>query len=273
MKRPLKTALLYVPVLIVVAIQVFPVLLILLTSFRKQVSLLQHGPFSLDGLFWGNYRQVLVTDEFLRYMGTSSLVALASTLISIATGSLAAYALTRFSFWGRKSLSVGILCARIIPPVALAVPLFLLLKQAGLTDTLAGLVLAHTTINLPFAIWLMMPFFESLPRELEEAAEMDGCSKLQVFRIIFLPLALPGLMVAGIFCFLLSWNDFLFSLILAGSDTKTAPLVVNGYMTGFGPEWGPMTASSMLIMFPVFLFSLLLQKHIVAGLSAGGVKG
>lgn len=261
------------PLVVLVCFQLFPVLLIVLTSFKSQISLLQHGPFGTTGFFLGNYTKVIVADGFMSNLGTSLMIAMGSTAISVAAGALAAYALTRFRFTGSTPIAMAFLCARVIPPVALAIPLFLLLKKFHLTDSVAGLVLAHTTMNLPFAVWLIMPFFDSLPKDYEEAAEMDGCTQFQVFHKIFLPMALPGLLVAGIFCFLLSWNDFLLSLILAGSDTKTAPLVVNAYMTGFGPEWGPMTASSVVILVPVFIFSLALQKHMVSGISAGGVKG
>ena len=268
--------LLFLPVLLLLlllCVQLFPVAIIVLTSFKTQVALLEHGPFSWSGFSLGNYLKVVTEDVFYKPMGTSLTVALGAVCFSLLTGAPAAYALARFRFRGKKLLAAGLLSGRLLPPVALALPLFLLFKKSGLTDTVAGLVLAHTSFNLPFAIWLLLPFFESLPRALEEAAEMDGCSRAQIFWHVYFPLTLPGLVVAGVFCFLLSWNDFLFSLMLAGSSVKTAPLVVNGYMTGFGTEWGPMTASSVLILVPVFVFSFWLQKHMVRGLSAGSLKG
>lgn len=269
----LRTALLAFPLGALLVVQLFPVVIIVLTSMKTEVSLLEHGPFSLSGFSFGNYAKVLVEDAFLLPMGNSLLIAVLATLLSLACGATAAYALARMRFRGHGILSAGLLCGRLLPPVALALPLFVLLKKFGLTDTVTGLTLAHASFNLPFAIWLLMPFFESLPKSLEEAAVIDGCTRAQVFRHVFFPLALPGLLVTAVFCFLLSWNDFLFSLFLAGSRLKTAPLTVNGYMTGFGTEWGPMTASSVLILAPVFAFSLLLQRHLVGGIASGSLKG
>jgi multiple sugar transport system permease protein len=186
---------------------------------------------------------------------------------------MAAFALARIEFRFKAAFKGAILAARLLPPVALAVPLFLLVTRLGLADTRMGLALAHSAFNLPFAIWLLTPFFAGIPKELEEAATVDGFTRFQIFRIVYFPLALPGVLVASLFCFLLSWNDFLFSLILAGSATKTAPLAVNGYMTGFGPEWGPMTAASVVVLVPVFVLSLFLQRSLVGGIQSGGIKG
>lgn len=272
-KHPLRTVLLALPLVALVVIQLFPVAVVLLTSITAPIDLLRRGPFGFGAVFFGNFEQVLVKDGFLSPLANSAIIASASTVISVLFGGLAAYGLTRFHFRGRRVLTMSFLCARIVPPIALAVPAFLLLKALGATDTLAGLTLAHTTFNLPFAVWLLLPFFDGLPVQIEEAALVDGCSRFQLFARVVVPLAVPGLMVAGIFCFLLSWNDFLFSLILAGSSVKTAPLTVNAYMTGFGPEWGPMTAASVVILIPVFAFSFALQKHIIGGVTAGGLKG
>ena len=259
---------------VLVAVQLFPILVIALTSMKTPISLLDDlGVFSPSGFFMGNYQRVLVDDGFMEYVSTSLVIAVSSTALSIICGSLAAYALARFNFRGRTYLALGILCSRMVPPVALALPAFILLRFFGAVDHSIGLILAHTTFNLPFAIWLMMPFFEILPKDFDDAAAMDGLGAIQTFRIIFLPLATPGLIVASIFCFLMSWNDFLYSLILAGSETRTAPLAINAYMTADQIEWGPMAASSMLVLVPVFFLCRYLQNHMIGDLTAGGVKG
>ena len=276
MKLNIKSLFLWIPILILLAIQIFPIYVIALTSFKTPLSLLsgdQALSLNLDSLFFGNYLKVILEDEFLAFMGTSGLIALASTLLSIFAGSLAAYVLARYQFKMRNTYSFGILCARMVPPVALALPISILLRKSFLNDTNIGLIIAHTTFNLPFAIWLLIPFFQGLSREYEEAASLDGLTVFQTFSKIIFPLATPGLMVSGIFCFLLSWNDFLFSLILAGSNTKTAPLAINGYMTSERIEWGAMTSSSVLVLVPAFILCLFLQKNIVSGINAGGVKG
>ena len=159
-----------------------------------------------------------------------------------------------------------------IPPIALALPFFVLLRFLRVTDTVFGLVLAHTTFNLPFAVWLIMPYFASQPKAFEEAAALDGCKVGSIFRYISFPLALPGILVSAIFCFLLSWNDFLFSLILSGASTKTAPLAINAYMTSDRIEWGPMTASSLLVLIPALILCSFIQKYMNPGMG-GGMKG
>lgn len=268
-----KKALLLLPVLLLACVQILPVVVVALTSVKTPVALLEGKLFGTEGFFLGNYAKVLLEDGLHRPLLTSLVVAAISTAISVAAGSMAAFGLARLEFRFKGTFAGAILCARLLPPVALAVPLFLLINALGLSDTRLGLALAHATFSLPFAIWLLMPFFAAMPKELEEAALVDGFTRFQIFRLLYFPLALPGLLVASLFCFLLSWNDFLFSLILAGSDTKTAPLAVNGYMTGFGPEWGPMTASSVIVLLPVLALSLLLQRYLVGGLQAGGIKG
>ena len=269
----MKRAFLLFPLLVLVFLQLLPVAVVVLTSVRTPVSLLEGKLFSLEGFFAGNYVKVWTEDHLAGPLVNSLCIALGTVALSVTAGSLCAYALARLEFRLKGLFAGALLCARMVPPVALAVPLFLLVHALGLADTRTGLVLAHSTFNLPFAIWLLVPFFKALPKQLEEAALVDGCTRMRMFRSIVLPLALPGIVVAALFCFLLSWNDFLFSLILAGSETKTAALAVNGYMTGFGPEWGPMTASSVIVLAPVFALSLLLQRHIVGGLQSGGLKG
>ncbi|MBQ46441.1 MAG: ABC transporter permease [Zetaproteobacteria bacterium] len=266
--------LLWIPFLLVLLVQLFPIWVIGLTSFKTPLALLDDGgALNLDGLFLGNYQRVIFEDGLWQYVEASLIIAMASTFLSVFAGGLAAYPLARYRFRGRKPLALGILCSRMVPPVALALPAFLLLRTFGAVDHYWGLILAHTTFNLPFAIWLLIPFFEILPADFEDAAVMDGLNAWQTFRLIFLPLALPGIVVASIFCFLMSWNDFLYSLILAGSDTRTAPLAINAYMTSDQIEWGAMTASSMLVLVPVFLLCRHLQNYLVNGLTAGGVKG
>lgn len=274
MKRRTLTRFLFVlPVLLLALIQIFPVVVIVLTSLKTPVALLEWNLFSLSGFDFSNYTRVLFEDDLLTPLFNSLVVASSSTLLSVGAAAMAAFALARIEFRFKKTFAGAVLVARLLPPVALAVPLFLLITNLSLADTKLGLTLAHSTFNLPFAIWLLMPFFAAIPRELEEAAAIDGFTRFQTFRLIFFPLALPGLLVASMFCFLLSWNDFLFSLILAGSETKTAALAVNGYMTGFGPEWGPMTAASVVVLAPVFFLSLLLQRSLVGGIQSGGIKG
>lgn len=273
MTRAWRRRWLALPVAALVAAQLLPIAVIVLTSFKTPYALLKDGPLTLHGFFLGNYLQAMRDDDFFAYLRNSACIGALSTAASLTCGTLAAYALSRFRFRGREPIALAVLCARVVPPVTLAIPLFAVFRTLNLTDTLGGLALAHTSMNLPMAIWLMIPFFDAIPHELEQAAMLDGCNRWQVFTKVMLPLVRPGLMVTGIFCFLVSWNDFLFSLVLAGSRTKTATLAVNSYLTAWGADWGPMTASSVLVLLPAFFFAASLQKHVVSGVSAGGVKG
>jgi multiple sugar transport system permease protein len=255
-----------------IVMQLFPLAVVILTGLREPVAVLRDGMFALSGLGLKNFDEIFVNHGMLQALWSSFVVATCSAGISVlASGSLV-FACTQFRFRPAMPIILGFVCFRLVPPAALVMPLFVLMKYFAMNDTHLGLVLAHASLNLPFCVWLLFPFFRAIPNEIRQAAEVDGLGSFDKLWRIFLPLVLPGLMVAGIFSFLLSWNDFMMSLVLAGSAVKTAPLVVNGFMTGFGPEWGNMAAASIVILLPVFLLSFSLQKHIVGGLTDGGVK-
>ncbi|MFK7827479.1 MAG: carbohydrate ABC transporter permease [Oligoflexales bacterium] len=266
--------LVFIPAMFLAIAQFFPIYVIALTSFKTPLALMEDGmSLSFIGLSLENYEKVLTEDGFLSHIWVSLTVAIFATFFSIIIASLAAFALARFKFRGKKFLTLTILCSRMVPPVALAMPVFLLVDLLGVHDTIWGLVIAHMSFILPFCIWILLPFFVALPHDLGEAAVIDGLSSTKIFSMVYLPLALPGVLVASIFCFLFSWNDFLYSLILAGSQTKTAPLAINAYMTSDRIEWGAMSASSMIVMVPIFLLSLLVQKHFAKGVPSAGIKG
>ncbi len=258
---------------ILLFLQIAPVVMILQTAFKTQRSLLESGMFTWDGWTLNNFSRLFVEQSLGPDLLNSVLIACGSMSLSIVCGSLMAYALTRWENKAKKHLLTTLLVARLLPPVALALPLFLVLKEFMLHDTVWGLILAHTALNFPLATWILMPFMDSVPRVLEEAAALDGASRIQTFGHVVLPVTKPGLVVAALFCFLMSWNDFLFSLILAGSQVKTAPLTLNGYVTGFGTEWGPLCAGACILLLPVFALSFKLHQHMIAAPTQGGVKG
>jgi multiple sugar transport system permease protein len=253
--------------------QLFPVVILALTGLRSPAALLEYGVFSLKGLGVDGFTSLFTSHEFLDSMGNSLFVSTASAFLSVMVSASLTFACTRLRIAHGGLLLMSVVSTRLLPPAALVLPLFLLLKDLSLADTRLGLILAHTAFNIPFCVWLLVPPFRAVPGELEQAAEVDGLTLAQRFWLIFLPLVTPALMVAGVFSFLMTWNDFLFSLVLAGSRVKTAPLVVNGFMTGFGIEWGSMAAASLLMLVPVCAFAWVLQKKVVSGITDGGVKG
>ncbi len=195
-----------------------------------------------------------------------------STGLALLIGVPAAYSLSRWRFRGRHQVALWILATRMAPPIAFTIPFFLAYRWIGLVDTVAGLVLIYLTFNLALVIWMMQTFFESVPRQLEEAAWIDGCSVWGAFSRITLPLAAPGLAATAVICFILSWNDFFFALILTRTNAMTAPVAIVNFMQYEGWEWGKIAAGGTLVMLPVIVFTLLVRNYLVRGLTAGGLK-
>jgi len=219
-----------------------------------------------------NYISAFVKRDFGRLLVNSLTVSISSTILSVSFGSLAGYALARFPIKGKNSIAMWILSIRMFPPIAAIIPFFLLYKQLGLIDTRIGLIIAYTGFNLPFAVWIMRGFFDEVPRELDEAALIDGCSPIKVFSRIVLPLAAPGLVATAIFTMIFAWNEFMFALILSRSQSQTMPVGVMGFITHRGVIWGEIMAAASIIMLPMIAFTLFAQKYLVRGLTFGAVK-
>jgi ABC-type glycerol-3-phosphate transport system permease component len=197
-----------------------------------------------------------------------------AVLLSLLIGVPAAYAFARFPFRGSGLLFFTLLVMRMLPPIAVLVPMYVLLNKAGLINTHLSVILAYTTFCLPLVVWVMRGYFDDLPRELEESAWVDGASRYTTFRRIVLPLARPGMVAATILSLLLAWNDFLFAAVLTNNETRTLPVLMAAYSGGdTGIDWGPMAASGVLVVLPVILFGFAAQRHLVSGLATGAVKG
>jgi multiple sugar transport system permease protein len=216
---------------------------------------------------------VLGTGDFQHAFVNSLLISVEAVLLSICVGVPAAYSFARFRFAGRNWLFFSLLVMRMLPPIAVLVPMYVLFSKFSLTERRISVVLAYTTFSLPLVVWIMRGFFEELPRELEESAWVDGASRFAAFRSVVLPLVRPGLVAAIILCLLLAWNDFIFAAVLTNDATRTLPVLMASYSGDVGVDWGAMTASGVLVVLPVILFSFLAQRHLVAGLSSGAVKG
>jgi ABC-type glycerol-3-phosphate transport system permease component len=196
-----------------------------------------------------------------------------STVIVLVVGSLSAYAIARrSSFRGRSSLEALMIAVRALPGIVLLLPLYRLSSFFGLYDSLWALVFIYAGFNLPFAIWLLTSFFRQIPIEIEEAARVDGASNTRIFVKILLPLAMPGMVATGVFIALLAWNEFLIPVIMAGEDAKTLPVFVASFISNRTLDWGPMAAAATIALIPIVIFTVLIQKYLVAGLSSGAVK-
>jgi multiple sugar transport system permease protein len=210
---------------------------------------------------------------FPKFLFNTAVVAVGTTILALSLGSAAAYALTRFYPRYRNSLLVGVMITRLVPPVVLIIPIYVLWRNFDLLDTHAGLILAYLTFALPFVIWMMRGFLLDIPIELEEAAMIDGASRLQALVRVVLPLAAPGLAATAIFVILLAWNDFFYALILTSGNARTVTPYIGGFITDKAILWGRLYASSAIIMLPVLVFGLAVQKQLAHGLTGGAVKG
>jgi multiple sugar transport system permease protein len=223
-----------------------------------------------------HYTDAFVTRSFGQYLLTSAIVAVVSTFFALVIGTLAAYALTRFRLpWNLdRKLSLWILSTRMFPAIVTAVPLFLMMRDLRLLNTKASLVIVYTAFNLPFVVWMMRGFFAEVPRDLEEAALVDGDSRLGALVRVVLPLVSPGLAATAVFCLIVSWNEFLFALVLTQTDAAmTLPVGIAGRVTQYEIKWGVMSAAGVVAMMPILIFALAMQRYLVRGLSLGAVKG
>lgn len=267
----------YALVCVALILALAPVYWMLTISLKSEVEQFAVPPrwFSFTPTLF-HYREAFVERSFGQYLLTSAVVAVLSTICAMLIGTLAAYALARFSLPHRLDarLSLWILSTRMFPPIVTAVPLFLMMRDVRLLNTKASLVIVYTAFNLPFVVWMMRGFFREIPREIEEAAMVDGDSRLGALRRVLLPLVAPGLAATAVFCLIISWNEFLFALVLTQTDAAmTLPVGIAGRVTQYEIKWGVMSAAGVVAMIPILVFALAVQRYLVRGLSLGAVKG
>lgn len=272
-QRRLQVLLSYAVVLAALVVFLFPIVWLVLGSLKPPSDILLISLPTRPTL--QNYAAVLDTYPVAAFLGNSLRVALASTLLSLLLGSLAAYGLARYAFRGSRVLLFFTLALRMLPAIAVTVPLYLLFSRLKLTDTTVGLVLAHTAVaQLPLVIWIMSSFFQDIPGELADAGLVDGCNRLTVLYHVILPLAAPGLAVAAVFAFLISWNDFGLALILVSTpDLLTMPVALAMMNLQYGVKWDSLSAAAVMYIVPTMVMALLLQRYITRGLTMGAVKG
>jgi len=263
---------LYAVLAIVGIVWLFPVIWMFVTSVKTQVQTFRIPPVWIFKPVYQNYSDLFFASSIQKYLINGLVIASTSTAICLLLGSFAAFTLTRFHIRGREDIAFWMLSTRMFPPIASAIPLYLLLRQLGLLDTHLGLIIVYLSLNLGFATWMMRGFFEELPVELEESAMIDGCSRYGAFFRVVLPLSAPGLAATAILCFIFAWNEFLFALLFTGRNAKTMPVVLAGFITQTGIRWGALTAAGVLTAIPTIILACLAQKYIVRGLTLGAIK-
>lgn len=261
------------PVLAIVAFALAPYVWMVLTSIKPQAELslwpVQYLPrnATLD-----HYRELIGRTSFAGSLLNSLVIACGAAVLGLGVSIPAAYAFSRFRFRGRRMLMTAFLVINMFPVVLLIIPLFVLMRRFGLLDTFQGVILAHSTFAIPFAIWMLTSYFNAIPRDLDEAATIDGASRLQTIRLVVLPLVVPGIVTAGIYIFITSWNEYLFAMMLSGQAVRTVTVALQLFVGEFTIQWGLLTAGGTLIALPATILFLLVQRRLVSGLTAGAVK-
>ncbi len=260
------------PLAVLLSAALLPYVWIVLASFKTRTDLISPTPkwiFEPTGI---NYADIL-DKGFDGYLLNSIVIGFSSTALTVLVGTLAAYGFSRFRIPAGNHLFFYILATRLGPPVAYALPMYLIFNELGLINTHAGVILAHATFNLVLVVWMMRSFFDDVPREIEEAAYLDGCGHFRVLWRITLPMTLPGLVAVAIFVLIFSWNELLFALILTGGETRPLTVVIPSLVLHTGTQWGQVAAASVVQSIPVLVFIFFIQKQLVQGLTFGAVKG
>jgi multiple sugar transport system permease protein len=271
----LQGAVSYAFLLALLLVVIFPFYWMTVTSLKGEDQMR-----SLVSMFWpnplvaDNYRHLLAKTDFVAWYGNSIVVAVSSTLLATAIGTIGAYSLARLRFLGRGFLASATLITYLVPPSILFIPLYAQIRNLGLADSLTGLIAAYPSFTVPFVTWLLMGYFESIPEELEEAAMIDGATRFGAFWRVVLPLSAPGVLAAGLYAFTQSWNEFLYALVfITDVKLRTLPVGLSTFITGDVYGWGFLMAGAVLTTLPVIAAYMYLQKYMVEGLTAGSVKG
>ncbi len=265
----------YILVLCTIAFVGFPLFWMALSSLKPSVELFKMPPKILPKaptFEW--YTTTFSNAIVVRYFFNSFLIAFSTMLVDVVLATLGAYSLARFKYRGRRFIMMAVLSAYCLPPIMLMIPLYRIIAGMGLNSSYLGVIIGHTTFTFPFCVWLLIPFFRKVPKELEEAALVDGTPSLKIFTAIILPLCVPGILSTGIMAFILSWNEYLLSSVLIISDTmKTLTVGLANYISSVQIDWGEIMALGTATTLPIIIMFSAIQKYFVEGLTAGAVKG
>ena len=269
-----RSAVLMAAAALLLAIWTIPVFWAVITSLKDEREVLAYPPSVFFEVTLKNFHAVLFgPTNILPNLTSSVIVSVATTVLTIVIAVPAAYAFARLRLPLRRPLGFYVLATQLVPPIGLIIPYFLILNRAGWMDSYQGLVLVYMTASLPFAIWLLISYFEDIPREMEEAALIDRASRWQAFWHVVLPQARGAIAVTVIFVFLNAWNEFLFAVVLGGATVKPVTVSMYNYINTEQTQWAQLAAAALVAMLPVIVLGIAAQRHIVAGLSAGAVKG
>ncbi len=270
--NPVVNALIIFTIIAVILITFLPYFWMLLSSFKTRADLLSTTPKWIFTPTLENFPRVFIERDFLSYFYNSIIVGVAGLVLSLVIGIPCAYAISRFQFPAKGHFFFYILSTRMAPPVAFALPMYILFSRLGILGTHLAVILAHTTLVLSFVVWIMKGFFDDLPIELEQAAMTDGYTLVGAFWHVILPVVKPGIVATALFGFIFSWNEFLFALVLGGADSRTLPAAFPGLVTPHGTFWAQLSAAGTVVTIPIIILAFVLQKHLVRGLSFGAVK-
>jgi len=272
-KNPFIKLLVFIIIVIALIWTLVPLSWIVLSSFKVEADQFSIPPkWFPERLTLQNYRTFFNNSELIHSFFNSVLTTLFSTLIALILGVPAAYALARFNWKHSNKMAFVILLARMTPPIVMVLPFFMIARYLNIANTYIPIIVALSFFSVPFAVWMMRGFFQEIPNSIEEAAMIDGCTRLQALMKVILPLSMPGLAATSILCALISWNEFLFALVLTGKNTRTLPVLVNMFVSERNIEWGVMSASAVIIVLPMVIFGLLVQNDLVRGLTMGSSK-
>lgn len=273
-RRPVRDAALWSAAALLMAVWTFPVLWGLLTSFKSERDVLAYPPKVLFEPTLANYREVLFgATSILPNLWSSVVVSGATTVLTMLFAVPAAYAMARLRFPARRGTGFYVLATQMLPPVGLIIPYYLALQKLGWLDTYGGMTAVYLTASLPFAIWLMVSYFEDVPMEMEEAALLDRAGRLRTLWYVILPQVRGGIAVTTVFVFLNAWNEFLFAVVLGGNTVRPVTVAMFNFISVEQTQWARLAAAAMIAMLPVVLIGLVAQRHIVKGLTVGAVKG
>jgi multiple sugar transport system permease protein len=286
LRRYLSLTAQYCIMVAIVAVFLIPIYTMVTMSFKTPIEVIQNPPNLFAHLSWVNYRSVLFGDKlegapfvsgadiaFGRALLNSLLISVTATTLALLCGVPAAYVLARHEFKGKRNVAMFVLSTRFAPPLAVLIPFYILFSKLHLLDTHLALIIMYTMMNLSLVVWMMMGYIRELPRELEESAQVDGCTRVSALRYVTLPLVAPGLAATTIFTVMTSWNEFVFAVMLTSQAARTAPVAALAYILYMFVAWGPLTAAGTLITIPVLIFVLIFQQRLVRGLTMGAIRG